>query len=272
MENALDRASIFCEGLDHPEGIAVHVDGSIWAGGEAGQIYRVSSDGGKVTEVANTGGFILGVAFNQAGNKLAICDLGHKCVWIMDVGSKRMSKLEPLISGHRFNIPNYPVYDLAGNLYVSESGAFREITGKILRFNIDGQDEVWHNGPFNFANGLAIGPDAKYVYVVCSWLPGVERIQILADGTAGVREVFCTLPRTVPDGIAFDDHGSLFVSCYTPNVIYRVEPDRTTTVFAEDWEGHTLANPTNIAFRKGASTELFVSSLGRWHLTKIDMR
>ena len=31
--------------LDHPECIAVHPDGSVWAGGEAGQIYKISADG-----------------------------------------------------------------------------------------------------------------------------------------------------------------------------------------------------------------------------------
>jgi gluconolactonase len=40
--------SVLCDGtvteprLDHPEGVAVHPDdGSIWCGGERGQIYRI---------------------------------------------------------------------------------------------------------------------------------------------------------------------------------------------------------------------------------------
>ena len=33
----------FVTGLDHPEGIAVGLDGTLYAGGEAGQIYRISS-------------------------------------------------------------------------------------------------------------------------------------------------------------------------------------------------------------------------------------
>jgi hypothetical protein len=28
------KLSIFAEGLDHPEGVAVHPDGSVWCGGE----------------------------------------------------------------------------------------------------------------------------------------------------------------------------------------------------------------------------------------------
>src|SRR4051795_10910728 len=67
----ISRAKVFCEGLDHPECLAVHPDGSIWAGGEAGQIYRVSADGSRVDDVASTGGFILGIAFSPDCSWLA---------------------------------------------------------------------------------------------------------------------------------------------------------------------------------------------------------
>lgn len=261
------EASIFCEGLDHPECVIVHPDGSLWAGGEAGQIYRISPDGSGLKVVANTGGFILGMAFHPELTWLAICDLANKCIWKLGLADYTLSKFAVGVEHHTFNIPNYAVFDREGNLYVSESGAFREISGKILKFNPDGHGVIWHSGPFNFANGMAMDPENQYLYVVCSWLPGVERIKINPDGSAGIREIYCTLPKTVPDGIAFlgDD---LFISCYTPNTIYRVKKDRTTTVFYDDWEGHTLSNPTNIAFR--GNSELFSANLGRWHITKIN--
>ena len=49
MQTELDTslARIFYDGLlteprlDHPEGLAVHRDGSAWCGGERGQIYRI---------------------------------------------------------------------------------------------------------------------------------------------------------------------------------------------------------------------------------------
>ena len=37
----------FVTGLDHPEGVAVARDGTLYAGGEAGQVYRISPDGKK---------------------------------------------------------------------------------------------------------------------------------------------------------------------------------------------------------------------------------
>jgi gluconolactonase len=270
MEIPIERAHVFAEGLDHPEGLAVHPDGSVWAGGEAGQVYRISPDGKEVREVANTGGFNLGIAFSPGAQWLAICDLGNKCIWKLALPSMELSVFARGAEDHQFNIPNYAVFDKQGNLYVSESGAFREIMGKILKFRNDGAGQVWHNGPFDFANGMALAPDASYLYIVSSFLPGVERVAILPDGRAGDREVYCTLPRTVPDGLAFDEGGNLYVSCYTPNAIYRVQPDRTSSVFIDNWDAHTLSNPTNIAFGGPNFDQLFTSNLGRWHITRID--
>ena len=72
MALTIDDVAIFADGLDHPECIAVHPDGSVWAGGEAGQVYRVSADGNEIKEVVNTGGFNLGLAFSPDMSWLAI--------------------------------------------------------------------------------------------------------------------------------------------------------------------------------------------------------
>ncbi|MEI6411388.1 MAG: SMP-30/gluconolactonase/LRE family protein, partial [Bacteroidota bacterium] len=260
----------FATGLDHPECVAIHPDGTVWAGGEAGQIYRISQDGTLVEEVANTGGFILGIAFSPGAKWLAICDLGKKCVWKLDLQSFQISLFAQGAQGHQFNIPNYAVFDRQGNLYVSESGAFREVTGKILKFSPDGQGEIWHDGPFNFSNGMAMGPEEKYLYVAVSFLPGVERVAILPNGQAGERSVYATLPETVPDGLAFDADGNLYVSCYAPNKIIKISPERDNTVLVNDWEAHILSNPTNIAFGGPQLDHIFAANLGRWHITRID--
>jgi gluconolactonase len=79
------------------------------------------------------------------------------------------------------------------------------------------------------------------------------------------------MPQTVPDGIAFDDAGNLYITCYAPNAIYKLSPERELSLLVDDWEAHTLSNPTNIAFGGRDFDQLFTSNLGRWHVNRIDL-
>lgn len=267
----IQDVSIFADGLDHPECVAMHPDGTVWAGGEAGQVYRISADGSQIEEIANTGGFVLGIAFAPGAEWLAVCDLKNHCVWKLDMQTFQLIKFATGAGDTSFNIPNYPVFDSNGFLYVSESGAFRQVNGKIFRFDTAGNGLVWHEGPFNFANGMCLNADEKYLYVVCTWLPGVERIEIDTDGRACKREIFCTLPHTCPDGVAFDMAGNLYISCYTPNHIYKVNTNQEIHLLVEDWEAHTITNPTNIAFSLTGDSYLYATSLGRWNISRMRM-
>jgi gluconolactonase len=271
MQKTIDDVTLFCNGLDHPECVAVHRDGSIWAGGEAGQVYRLSPDGKEVIKMVNTGGFVLGIAFSPNGEWMAICDLKKSCIWRYDLQTGHLSVFATAVEGKPIRIPNYPVFDPEGALYVSDSGAFREVSGIIYKFNAKGKGEVWHKGPFNFANGMALSADKKTLYVVCSFLPGVEQININTDGSAGQRSVLLHLPQTCPDGIAIDIEGNIFISCYAPNTIYQFAPGGQLTTLIHDWEAHTLCNPTNIAFGGANHQQLFIANLGRWHIARMDM-
>ncbi len=271
MPLPIEDVFIFADGLDHPECVAVHPDGSVWAGGEGGQIYKISKDGKVIEEINNTYGFVLGIAFSPDAKWLAVCDLKNKCVWKLTIESNKLEKFVTGSGNENFNIPNYASFTKNGKLFVSDSGAFRQVSGKIFCFNEDGKGTIWHHGPFNFANGLALSADEKFLYVVCTWLPGVERIAINEDGTAGKREVFCTLPKTCPDGIAFDKEENLYIGCYAPNSIFKVNKKKEVTLLINDWEAHTLSNPTNIAFGGKDFNEMFIANLGRWHISKINI-
>ncbi|MEX2203053.1 MAG: SMP-30/gluconolactonase/LRE family protein, partial [Actinomycetota bacterium] len=73
-----------------------------------------------------------------------------------------------------------------------------------------------------------------------------------------------------PDGIALAEEGSMFVGCYRPDTIFRVSPDGSVAVFAEDPDGVILNQPTNVAFAGQGLSRLVVSSLGGWSLIAAD--
>ena len=64
-DSRLPKSAVFTGGLDHAEGIALAADGTVYAGGEAGQRYRICADGQNTTELARTGGFILGITLDR---------------------------------------------------------------------------------------------------------------------------------------------------------------------------------------------------------------
>lgn len=267
----MTRARVFVDGtlgsprLDHPEGIAVHPDGSVWCGGEHGQLYRIDAEGRQITQVATTGGFILGVAFGPDG-ALYACDIEHRAVFRIVAG-----EAEPILhgaGGHEFVNPNSLAFDGAGRMYVSDSRQAGDPGPAIFVREPSGTATIWYGDSLNFANGLALSPSAEHLYVAESFLPGVSRIAVQPDGTAGDRELVVRLPGCVPDGLAFGPDGRLYISCYEPSQILRLEPDGAVSTVLADPTAHLLCHPTNIAFR---AATLFAANLGRWHVTIIDL-
>src|SRR5436305_4615098 len=78
-EIAIERFEIFANGLDHPECVAFDRAGHLWAGGEAGQVYRIDP-AGRVETVATLGGFTGGIAFSPLDHALYVCNPAHGLV------------------------------------------------------------------------------------------------------------------------------------------------------------------------------------------------
>lgn len=247
--------------LDHPECVAVAPDGAVWCGGERGQIFRIEPDGSAMEQVATTDGFVLGIAFGPQG-ELYACDLRHHAVFRLPAGAREP---EPFVTG--IETPNFPCVAPDGSVWVTDSGSAEEPTGTIHRYGPDGVGDVWAPGPFHFANGLALV--GSELFVVETFASRVSAVTIGPDGAAGaVREVARLAPGTLPDGIALGPDGALYVGCYEPSRVLRVDlATGEATTWLDDPTAHLLCHPTNLAWR---GDQLFTANLGRWHVTLVE--
>ena len=261
------QVSMFASGLDHSEGIAWGLDGYVYAGGEAGQIYRITLNSGKVTEIANTGGFILGLALDASNN-----------IYACDVSDRSIKKIAPdgYVTTYAtgtdedpFITPNYPVFDSKGNLYVCDSGDWKQDNGKIFKISPGGISEVWDRRLKEFPNGICISPDEGYLVVAMSLNPPrIAKVIIDRDGNPDKIDTLVEIPGTVPDGVLFDRQGFIYVSCYRPDRIYRLSPLGELEILADDFEGTVISAPTNLAFCGNDLDVLLGTNLGRWHISK----
>lgn len=265
MEIPVDQFETYADGLDHPEDLAFDSEGVLWAGGELGQVYRIPGRG-QVEIVTSVGGFCLGLAFSPA-DELYICNSKLACVIKVQKNGKSQLFADS-VPGHKLKLPNYGVFDSSGNLFVSDSGDWTKSSGCIVRFDSRGQGKVFLEGPQPFPNGLALSADERFLFVAQSHTDDVLQIEIRKDGSAGDRQVYVAGLERVPDGLAFDVAGNLYVSCYASDNIYRVSPERDVNLLAYDRAGTTLARPTNIAFGGLEGDELYVANLGRWHISR----
>jgi gluconolactonase len=271
----LTRARVFVDAslgevrLDHAEGVAVAPDGSVWCGGEAGQVYRVAAEGGPLElRVADGEGFTLALAFGPDG-LLYYVDLGRRVVMRLDPGGGEPELFAgPRIGGHELVLPNAIAFDAAGNLYLTESWSATEPGPGLLRIAPDGSGELWSGGPFLFANGVAVAPDQSAVYVAETWSRRITRVPIAGDGSASAPELLAELPGVLPDGLGVGPDGRLYVACYQPSQLMRIEADGSAAVLIRDDDAIVLAHPTNVAFRGSTA---FCANLGRWHLTAVEL-
>ncbi|MBN9432800.1 MAG: SMP-30/gluconolactonase/LRE family protein [Bosea sp.] len=267
----ISAARVFFDGifteprLAHPEGVAVHKDGSIWCGTETGDLIRIAADGSSHERLGSTGGFLLGLAFDSAGRCYA-CDLKHAAVFRYDPATRAFDRF----ASAGIRVPNYPVVDeKRGVLYVTDSRGNGNIGPGLYRFDLaTGEGGVWSDEPMDFANGACLDGTGDGLYVVESDVPSLVHVSIRADGSAGQNRLVSDAVQTVPDGVALASDGTLYISCYEPSRIYRLKPGGALELLIEDPKATLIAHPTNVALK---GDRLYSANLGRWHITEIDL-
>jgi len=258
--------SFVASGLDHPECVAWAPSGWLGCGGEAGQIYRVDVGTGAWEKIADTGGFILGLAFDGAENLYA-CDMARHAILRIDAKTGEITDLTTGRSEYQVATPNFPVFHPDGRLFFSDSGSWGARDGRLFCLDPDGAVRLVSQEAAAFPNGLAINPGAEWLYIAESEVPAISRCALTADGLGG-RQVVVEMPRTVPDGLAFAADGRLLIGCYRPDAVM-IWDGATRTVLIEDWTGEFLAAPTNLAFIGEDLGRLVTANLGGYHVAEL---
>ena len=84
------------------------------------------------------------------------------------------------------------------------------------------------------------------------------------DGSLVDREVYGPKPLAelgIPDGIAFDEAGNLWVTFPRWNAVGYITPERSLEMVLEDPEGKVLKRPSNICFGWEDRKTAFIGSL-----------
>ncbi|WP_028667762.1 SMP-30/gluconolactonase/LRE family protein [Runella zeae] len=148
------------------------------------------------------------------------CDSKQRGILCFDVNGKPLP--EPVmgqIAGEKIHTPNDLMLDSEGNLYFTDSLL---TDGKVFFKGADGNEKVVLRG-IDYANGLALSNDERFLYVAESYQNRILRVELAEPGVAAAKaEVFADLPthvsgvisQNLPDGLAIDPQGNLWVAHY----------------------------------------------------------
>ena len=265
------KGKVFFDGFDrkprlsHPEGVAVHRDGSVWCGSEDGSIFRIEADGSSAKVVAKIEEFVLGIAFDNDG-KLFVCGLGPGAVYEIDTINGTSKRL--LRDGDGPELPNYLVVDEKYNrLLVTDSQRLDNPKPSIWEISLSNREaRPWLEQPLDFANGLALQRSSSALFVAVSWDRTIRKIDVLEDGSPGSVEIWCQELPGIPDGLALAGD-FILVGMYEPSMILQIDKNGVKSTYFSDETAHLMCHPTNLAFR---GNQIFTANLGRWHITKLE--
>jgi len=275
----VNQVIIAATGFKGPEGVVVDRAGNVYGGGADGVIRKLSPERG-VSEFARTGGRPAGMALDRRGN-LFVCDVGKNAV-LKITPDGGVSLFADQVGPIKLCLPNFPVFDAAGNLYVTNStdhplGGMEDVAaeirnpvpnGALVRLRPDGRGDVAAAGLY-FANGAAIDPSEEYVYVLQSTRNNCVRIAMRKDGTHGQPEQYGENLGGLPDGMAFDAEGYLIVTLPMNNRLVVVDPAGKVSTLVDDRDGKTLLAPTNCAFGGPNFDDLFIAHIEADRVSKL---
>lgn len=268
MKMDLSEVKTLGSGIVRPEGVMALDDGSLYAADGRGRCARISRDG-ETTFFGDVGGAPNGICLDVQGNCI-IANIGNGQVQSLS-GDGQHSVLLTEVEGKKIPAPNFPFVDSRGRLWVSNSTERENIQDSLQNPGPDGCIVLIDEGKprivadgIVFANGLTLDKKEEFLYVAESPERDILRFRIQEDGSLVDREVYGPKPLAelgIPDGIAFDEAGNLWVTFPRWNAVGFITPERSLEMVLEDPEGKILKRPSNICFGWEERRTAFIGSL-----------
>jgi sugar lactone lactonase YvrE len=199
-------------------------EGAVFTGTEDGAIQRISHDGRRVDQVADTGGRPLGIEM-LPDRRLLVCD-ARRGLLVVDPASGAVESLVADVDGRPMRFCNNAAVARDGTVYFSDTSTVYGIdawrsemvevtrTGRLLRRSAAGEVEVLLDG-LAFANGVALAADESFVAVAETAARTVVR-HWLTGSAAGSRDYLVEELPGYPDNIARGSDGLIWVTIASP--------------------------------------------------------
>lgn len=264
---SLDDVELFGRELQRPEGVMVARDGTVWCAHGGGGCTRIDRDGSCET-LFGLGGQPNGICIDVDGS-LVVANIGGGCVQRL-YPDGRVEMLADSFDGRNFTTPNFPLIDSRGRLWVTNSTRRNDYKTALRKPQPDGSlclvvdgAATEAAGDLNFANGVALDSENRFVYVAETFGRRVVRYEINGDHRLGAAEQYGPAlgESGHPDGIAFDAAGNLWVTLPSMNALGVIDPDGRWSIVLDDAQGTKFMRPTNICFGGADLRTAYVGSL-----------
>lgn len=173
--------TIDLDGNEGPEHVAIGPDGKLYVAVASGDILRMNPDGSERSVFVNTGGRVLGFAFDAAGNLIA-ADAMRGLLSVDPAGTVSLLAYEA--GGKPIRYADGVVVAASGKIYLTDAsmrfapaevgGTFaasvldiieQSSTGRVLEYDPAAKVTRVVAGGLSFANGIALSADEKSLFV-----------------------------------------------------------------------------------------------------------
>ena len=235
---------------------------------ETGTLGRMTPDG-SVEVWVHTGGQVNGLKYDGKGHIVA-ADHGALRVTRFDTRSRKMDVLAASCDGEPFIGPNDVCMDLAGNVYMSDSGKdVSASNGAVYRIDMDSDNQPAGvkrlDDGMPFPNGLVVHPDQRRLYVSTSGTNSIVAYDMASGGSLSSRRVVHEFPNATADGMQFDEFGRLWAARWLHGTVDVVDAESGELLASYPMGGDRV---TNLCWR---GTSLYVTVAGRYSIERLEV-